>query len=546
MSLSSLSSAPIILDACKKLKHLLHSSFGPMSFHKLIVKYHQHIHPEMIYTNDGATLVRSLPIVNPIGKILCDLSKTQEERAGDGTTGVILLCCELVLRSIEDLHLKQLLPLDVICNYLFILKNICVKSFERMRLLESEKISRLIYSDKDSIFHMAKNSLQSKDIRYMVNHFSTLLIDCFAHGEKVPKQRKFHCIEGGQLSDSFGFRGLFCNVTSSSFSSKFYHSQNLQSRFHKCNKILLLSRKNQNVNNFERTLWKSIFQIGSTSDSGIIILMEGTFPHLHISYHNNSSVFIFDNMNPKLLNQISLCIDFPVLKVGSVSQISGEELFAIPTTPISEECPSIQCISQELFICIPNTCQDMFHFVLRGPSKTIVKETKRSLKDAYEVIKNHFSLLDKAVWSDHMPSPHQHFLCGGGCHIEFQLWSDITGQESSQLPASVSEVFSDCILSLPRMILQSSSFESSRENDLLRLKREYSKHQCEKNTDDHKEEGCFFGIDLFANMSGSHESVIVENVLERFLLEDSRVKQHMVELACETAITLLRISSVEV
>ncbi|KAG2375243.1 hypothetical protein C9374_009866 [Naegleria lovaniensis] len=536
------SSAPIILDACKKLKQLLHSSFGPMSFHKLIVKYHQHVNPEMIYTNDGATIVRSLPIVNPIGKILCDLSKTQEELAGDGTTGVILLCCELVLRSIEDLHLKQLLPLEVICNYLFILKNVWMNSFERMRSLESEKISRLIFSDRDSIFRMTQNALQSKDIRYMANHFSNILVDCFA--QKIPKQRKFHCIAGGQLNDSFGFRGLFCNVTHSSFSSRFYHSQNLQARFKKCNKILLLGRKNQNVNNFERSLWKSIFQTASTYDGGIIIFMEGAFPNFHISYHKDSAVFIFDNMTPKILHQMSVCFDFPILKMGSVSQISIDDLFSIPAKTRSEDCPTIQCIAGNMFVRISNTCQDLYHFVLRGPSDTIVQETKRSLKDAYEIIKNHFAL-EKC---NDIQS--QHYLCGGGCHIEFQLWADIIRENSQTLvPANVSEVFGECILSLPRMILQSTSL-STRENEILRLKREYLKHD-HQNTDHKEGASCFYGIDLLTSNCNSacfhsSQSLIVENVLERFLLEDSRVKQHLVELACETAITLLRISSVEV
>lgn len=42
-------------------------------------------------TNDGATILKSLFMDNPAAKILIDMSKTQDDEVGDGTTSVTVL-----------------------------------------------------------------------------------------------------------------------------------------------------------------------------------------------------------------------------------------------------------------------------------------------------------------------------------------------------------------------------------------------------------------------------------------------------------------------
>ncbi len=47
-------------------------------------------------TNDGATILKSMHVDNPAAKILIDISKTQDEEVGDGTTTVAVLAGELL------------------------------------------------------------------------------------------------------------------------------------------------------------------------------------------------------------------------------------------------------------------------------------------------------------------------------------------------------------------------------------------------------------------------------------------------------------------
>lgn len=53
-------------------------------------------------TNDGATILKAMHIDNPAAKILIDISKTQDDEVGDGTTTVAVLASEL-LREAEKL-----------------------------------------------------------------------------------------------------------------------------------------------------------------------------------------------------------------------------------------------------------------------------------------------------------------------------------------------------------------------------------------------------------------------------------------------------------
>lgn len=55
-------------------------------------------------TNDGATILQSIYVDNPSAKILIDISRTQDEEVGDGTTTVAVLAGEL-LREAEKLVL---------------------------------------------------------------------------------------------------------------------------------------------------------------------------------------------------------------------------------------------------------------------------------------------------------------------------------------------------------------------------------------------------------------------------------------------------------
>jgi T-complex protein 1 subunit beta len=71
---------------------------------------------EVNVTNDGATILRSMHVDNPAAKILIDISKTQDEEVGDGTTTVAVLAGEL-LREGEKLIQMRIHPTHIIAGW---------------------------------------------------------------------------------------------------------------------------------------------------------------------------------------------------------------------------------------------------------------------------------------------------------------------------------------------------------------------------------------------------------------------------------------------
>ena len=70
-------------------------------------------HRSVTVTNDGATILKSIPVDNPAAKIIVDTSKTQDEEVGDGTTSVAVLAGEL-LKQAEELVNQKLHPQTII------------------------------------------------------------------------------------------------------------------------------------------------------------------------------------------------------------------------------------------------------------------------------------------------------------------------------------------------------------------------------------------------------------------------------------------------
>lgn len=73
----------------------------------------EHSRKKITVTNDGATILGSIYVDNPAAKILIDISKTQDEEVGDGTTTVAVLAGEL-LREAEKLVQQKIHPQIII------------------------------------------------------------------------------------------------------------------------------------------------------------------------------------------------------------------------------------------------------------------------------------------------------------------------------------------------------------------------------------------------------------------------------------------------
>lgn len=98
--------------AAKAVARVLRSSLGPKGMDKML----QSPDGDVTITNDGATILEQMEVGNQIGRLLVELSKSQDHEIGDGTTGVVVLAGAL-LEHAEKLLDMGIHPLRVAEGY---------------------------------------------------------------------------------------------------------------------------------------------------------------------------------------------------------------------------------------------------------------------------------------------------------------------------------------------------------------------------------------------------------------------------------------------
>ena len=84
------------------------TSLGPKGMDKMLVSPDQ----DVLVTNDGATIMEKMEVDHPVAKLLVELSQSQDNEIGDGTTGVVVIAGAL-LEQAQLLIDKGLHPLKI-------------------------------------------------------------------------------------------------------------------------------------------------------------------------------------------------------------------------------------------------------------------------------------------------------------------------------------------------------------------------------------------------------------------------------------------------
>eukprot|EP00241_Pyramimonas_parkeae_P002611 CAMPEP_0114244756 /NCGR_PEP_ID=MMETSP0058-20121206/11515_1 /TAXON_ID=36894 /ORGANISM="Pyramimonas parkeae, CCMP726" /LENGTH=522 /DNA_ID=CAMNT_0001357729 /DNA_START=105 /DNA_END=1673 /DNA_ORIENTATION=+ len=100
------------ITAARSVAKVLRSSLGPKGMDKML----QSGDGDVCITNDGATILEQMEVENQIGKLLVELSRSQDHEIGDGTTGVVVLAGSL-LEQAESLLDRGVHPLRIAEGY---------------------------------------------------------------------------------------------------------------------------------------------------------------------------------------------------------------------------------------------------------------------------------------------------------------------------------------------------------------------------------------------------------------------------------------------
>merc|ERR1712212_29937 len=94
--------------AAKAVSNILKTSLGPKGLDKLMVSSDG----DITITNDGATILKQMDVDHQVAKLMVQLSQSQDDEIGDGTTGVVVLCGAL-LEQAETLIDKGIHPIRI-------------------------------------------------------------------------------------------------------------------------------------------------------------------------------------------------------------------------------------------------------------------------------------------------------------------------------------------------------------------------------------------------------------------------------------------------
>lgn len=119
---------------------------------------------EVTVTNDGATIMKNMDVQHQVAKLMVELSQSQDEEVGDGTTGVVVLAGAM-LEKAQELLDKGIHPVKV------------ADGFEQACKIAVDHLSEIGYQidfSEDNIeplIEVAQTTLSSK----IVNQYSFLL-----------------------------------------------------------------------------------------------------------------------------------------------------------------------------------------------------------------------------------------------------------------------------------------------------------------------------------------------------------------------------------
>eukprot|EP01096_Ripella_sp_DP13-Kostka_P002086 TRINITY_DN1277_c0_g1_i1.p1 TRINITY_DN1277_c0_g1~~TRINITY_DN1277_c0_g1_i1.p1 ORF type:complete len:538 (+),score=290.70 TRINITY_DN1277_c0_g1_i1:306-1919(+) len=137
--------------AAKSVANILRTSLGPKGMDKILVSQDG----EVTITNDGATILAEMDVGNQVAKLMVQLSQSQDDEIGDGTTGVVVLAGSL-LEQAEALIDRGIHPTRIADGY-EIACNIAIQHLAT--LAETIEVSR---DNIGPLSHVVSTSLGSK------------------------------------------------------------------------------------------------------------------------------------------------------------------------------------------------------------------------------------------------------------------------------------------------------------------------------------------------------------------------------------------------
>ena len=176
---------------------------GPKGMDKMLISKDN----DVTVTNDGATIVENMIVEHPIAKLLVELSKSQDNETGDGTTDVVVLAGAL-LEQAQKLLDKGLHPLQIIEGFV----KGCQYAKEHLESIKTE--IDIKENNYENLKKAAKTALSSKVVSKYQDKFAEIAVNAImAVVDQSRKDVNFDMIKvegkvGGNLEETQLIEGI--------------------------------------------------------------------------------------------------------------------------------------------------------------------------------------------------------------------------------------------------------------------------------------------------------------------------------------------------
>lgn len=502
------------IAAARAVSDIIRTTLGPRAMLKMILDAMGNI----VLTNDGNAILREIDVSHPAAKSMIELSRTQDEEVGDGTTSVTVLAGEIL--CICEQFLERNIHPTVIVSALFKALDDAVVFAEDLAisvdLNSDEQILQLIRScvgtkyvtrQDDLIVKIAYEAV--KIVRIDVDGKIIIDIKNFAKVEKIP---------GGELSQSRVLNGVMFNkdVTSAKMRRRIENPR-----------IILIDtpleyRKAESQTNVELSLDKDFERLLEIEEEYVMGLCKKLLefkPDLIITEKGVSdlALHILGKQNVSVIRRLRKTDNNRVAKASGGIIVSRVEELKEADVGTGAGLFEISKIGDEYFTFITE-CKDpkACTILLRGGSKDVLNEVERNLHDAMSVARN--------VLTNPKMVP------GGGA-IEMAVAQKLRAKSKtitgvSQYPY---RAVAEALEVIPRTLVENCGGKVIRVLTALRAKHAESKDASDENAR-------FWGID---GMEG-----VIADMREVGVWEPLVVKTQTMKTAVEAAGMLLRIDDI--
>lgn len=422
---------------------LVKSTLGPKGMDKLLQSASDP--NKALVTNDGATILKSIPLDNPAAKVLVNIAKVQDDEVGDGTTSVTVLSAEL-LKEAEKLIDRKIHPQTIIEGYR-IARNVAIDALKKVSVDNASNPEVF----RNDLLDIARTTLSSKILSQDREHFSKLAVDAILRLKGSTNLNHIQIIKksGGKLADSFLDEGFILEKRFGINQAKKVENA----------KILIA---NTSMDTDKVKIFGAKFKVDSTSKLAELEKAEKAKMKAKVEKIKNFGINVFINRQ--------LIYDYPELlftdsKINSIEHadfdgverlalVTGGEVVSTFDNPDKVKlgyCEKIEeiMIGEEVMTKFSGVAAgEACTIVLRGATEQVLDEAERSLHDALSVLSQ--------------TTKETRTCLGGGCSemIMSKAVDQVAANEDGKKSLAV-EAFARALRQLPIILADNAGYDSA-------------------------------------------------------------------------------------